>query len=335
MEGNCGCSSRTAECAACPEDCGNLVPFSNLLNLPTNFCPGSSTGWQNLRISAQPYLQCILEPCVVKNAQLVYTDPCAETHEIENYRARAIRARVFGSIEYIISAQSTASEVSGETASVSDFYTVHVNRVLEFLNESDISKASVIVDVQSLAFDTPAEVVYGGNHALKIMGAFALNLGYVENGSFENDFSGWTLCVPPGATAATVGCFEDYQPVDGCYFALLKTDGPGAYNIIRQDFYANAGDTLSGWAFFKTNDYLPYNDRCDVSLLSGGNVLATLFEASVSSVGDYGHTPWTRWEYTFAQSGLYTLKAEITNVGDSANDSFLGLDAIKLCIARE
>lgn len=332
MVGNCGHPGKTTECAARQGDCGNLVPFSNLLNLPSNFCPCDESGWQNLKISVEPYLQCTMEPCVIKDAHLVYTDPCEGTHDIENFVAHVTRARVFGSIEYIISAQSTASEVAGETASVSGFYTVHVDHVVEFIDDGNVTEASVIVGVQNLAFDTPAEYVYGGNHALRIKGEFVLNLGYVYNGSFENAFSGWTQSVPPGATAETVKVFQDYLPIDGCYFALLKTDGPEAYNIVQQDFYAGAGDTLSGWSFFRTDDYLPFDDRCDVTLLSGGSVLATLFQASASSVGDFGKTPWTRWEYTFTQSGLYTLKAEITNGIDAVGDSYMGLDAVRLDI---
>jgi hypothetical protein len=244
-----------------------------------------------------------------------------------------MQARVFGNIEYIISAQSTVSDVAGDTASVSGYYSVRVDRVVEFLDRN-ILQCSVIVNYQNLEFDNPATYVYGNSVALKIKGEFVLNLGNVKNGSFENDFSGWTQNVPPGATADTVMRYEDYYPVDGCFFALLKTDGPGAFNSVEQNFYANAGDTISGWAFFRTNDYLPFNDKCDVRILSGSAVLSTPFSASVSTVGNYGKTPWTNWKYTFTAAGLYTVKAEITNGIDSAVDSFMGLDAIQLISAQ-
>jgi len=43
--------------------------------------------------------------------------------------------------------------------------------------------------------------------------------------------------------------------------------------LLKQDFYADAGDILSGWSFFKTNDYMTFNDYSKVVLKSGDTVL--------------------------------------------------------------
>jgi hypothetical protein len=314
------------ECTVSGDDCSNIIQFANLLNLPASF----ASNWQNLRISVKPYLQCVLEPCIVNNAQLVFTDPCRQTHHLQKYVAPVKRARILGSIEYILSAQSADSDVPGEPASVSGFYSIPVNRSVSFIDDRDITQCSIIVNVQDLRFDDPPVYAYGQSEALRITGEFVLNLGFIRNGSFENGFLGWQQDVPPGATAETVMEFEDYVPIKGCYFALLKTDGPGSYNSIQQSFYANAGDSISGWAFFLTKDYMPYDDNSNIQILSGDTVLSTPFSASVSSVGDYGSTPWTHWEYTFPTTGIYTVRAEIANAVDSNYPSYVGLDAIQL-----
>jgi hypothetical protein len=116
------------------------------------------------------------------------------------------------------------------------------------------------------------------------------------------------------------------MPKTGSEFILMKTDGPGSYTTASRTFVAKAGETISGWAFFDALDYLPYNDNGQVTINSGGSVLATLFSASVSTVGAYGETPWTYWEYTFPSDGTYTLAAKVANAVDSEFDSYLGLD---------
>jgi len=119
-----------------------------------------------------------------------------------------------------------------------------------------------------------------------------------------------------------------YMPKTGPEFILMKTDGPGSYTTAARTFVAKAGETISGWAFFDARDYVPYNDNGQVTISSGGTVLATLFSASVATVGSYGETPWTYWEYTFLSDGTYTLEAKVANAFDSTLDSYLGLDVL-------
>src|SRR5207249_4183106 len=109
-----------------------------------------------------------------------------------------------------------------------------------------------------------------------------------------------------------------------------KTDGPGSFTTLSQTFTANAGDRITGWAFFDAADYMPYNDHAEVVITSSGGGSVTVFSFSVSAVGDYGQTPWTKWQYTFPSGGTFTIQAQLTNALDNNLDSRLGFDALKL-----
>lgn len=153
----------------------------------------------------------------------------------------------------------------------------------------------------------------------------------LANGGFETgDLSGWSLSVPPGGSAGATGSAFGYGPVDGSYFALLKTNGPGSYTTAAQTFTVNAGDKIAGWAFFKTGDYWPYNDNAHVAIWQGSTHVATVFLADVGIVGDNGSTPWTYWEHIFTAGGTYTVQARVANAFDSGFDSYMGLDAAVL-----
>jgi hypothetical protein len=153
----------------------------------------------------------------------------------------------------------------------------------------------------------------------------AVDIG--TSGFESGDLSGWYTQIPIGGSASATTSHSTYEPKGGDYFALLKTDGPGLFTSIAQPVYAAAGDTISGWAFFDTGDYLPYNDQAEVRIWSGNTLLDTVFYADTAMVGDYGQTPWTRWEYVVPSDGHYTVEARITNSLDSIYDSFMGLDA--------
>jgi hypothetical protein len=163
----------------------------------------------------------------------------------------------------------------------------------------------------------------------------------ITNGSFETgDFSGWNVTVPPGATARVVTEYDSphpppatYSAKQGNYFALLMNGQQNVYTIVSQPFHVSGvGVVISGWSFFKTEDYLPFDDesKVEITVNSGPQILATLFQAKVSTVGNYGGTPWTYWSYAFTSDGDYTIQARITNIGDSAVPSYLGLDAVSV-----
>jgi hypothetical protein len=102
---------------------------------------------------------------------------------------------------------------------------------------------------------------------------------------------------------------------------------------MSQTFSATTGNVLSLKAFFKTDDYLPFNDNSYINLLDSGNTLiATLFAADVAHVGNLSGTPWTALSYTFLSSGDFTLEFGVANQvdNDSGFSSYLGVDQISV-----
>lgn len=152
------------------------------------------------------------------------------------------------------------------------------------------------------------------------------------NGSFEAGFTSWTKYIPSGGNAWVVTQYLDsiinYYPVEGSYFAKLKTDGPGSYTTLSQSIFLNTGDVLSGWAAFDANDYLPFNDNAWVKIYNSiGALVVTPWYDSVSEVGNHGNSNWTYWEWAATTSDTYTLKLGIANGGDYGWDSYALFDA--------
>ncbi len=166
----------------------------------------------------------------------------------------------------------------------------------------------------------------------------------LENPSFETgDLSGWNKDISGGGYIdarqshnSGYPNYVTYSAEDGTYFAWLMTPpGAGFYTTLSQTFDAKAGNKISGYAFFDTWDYLPYNDNAYVRIIdSGGTVVDTVFSKSVSDVdvGNWGETPWTYWEYTFSAEGTYTVEAGVANYLLPGVPSFLGLDGVVLTV---
>jgi hypothetical protein len=154
-----------------------------------------------------------------------------------------------------------------------------------------------------------------------------------EEGGFEiGDFTGWTQTIPVGGAAQVVGSHTGYYgtpytSVQGNYFALLKTDGPGSYTSIQTTVFLYAGQTISGWAAFDSWDYLPFNDNAAVRILnSPTSVIATPWYSDVGIVGDYGDGLWTEWDWTALTDGNYVIEYRIANALDSILDSYALFD---------
>jgi len=144
-------------------------------------------------------------------------------------------------------------------------------------------------------------------------------VGLTNPGFETGNTSGWS-----GSGFVTTE-YQGYTAPDGNYFATVMAGC--ATNTLAQTFTARAGQTLTGWSFFKANDYLPYNDSGAVRLsIAGGGTTATVFSSSIGQVGSYGGTPWQRWTYTVPADGQYTISASSTNSWDCANPSAVGLD---------
>jgi len=134
--------------------------------------------------------------------------------------------------------------------------------------------------------------------------------------------------------------------------ALLATSGYQLSDAskISQHFEASNGDKVSGWAFFRTENYAScaaanddniddraYDDKGQVVITSAsGTTVATPFEQSVRTVDppeSGGNSGWRYWEHTF--SGLtgteqFRIEARVqNNAWLNGGVSRIGLDDVK------
>jgi hypothetical protein len=161
------------------------------------------------------------------------------------------------------------------------------------------------------------------------------------NGGFETgDFTGWTVVLTGGAanivsihtgqTASGPNGYN-YAPVTGNYFARVKTDGPGNFQLVSQSLFLSVGSKLAGYAAFDYGDYHNFNDMARVEILDSANVVvATPWQVQGNDVPNYSDGPWTGWAWTAATAGTYTLRYSIANSLDSNLDSYALFDATVL-----
>lgn len=177
--------------------------------------------------------------------------------------------------------------------------------------------------------------------SVAIFGAGAsADAGTITNGGFEDgDLTGWTALPTakvgvvqsvPGPWFKSSVSTNPIKPFEGTYFAQLITGDADVYTMLSQTFSASVGDVLSFAAYFATTDEPGHNDAGYVKLKGDGGFEQILFSADQSQVGQFGWTDWTTASYTFASGGNYQIEAGVTNAGDAAFDSQVGLDAVKL-----
>lgn len=157
----------------------------------------------------------------------------------------------------------------------------------------------------------------------------------IVNGGFETgDFTGWTVTIPSGGEALVVTDHvgdnsSTYLPVEGTYFARLKTDGSGSSTTIKQTVLVGAGERLFGWAAFDYQDYDPYNDYAYVQILDAlGSVIATPWAEYGLDHPNYWDGPWTFWSWTSSVSQTVTVVLGIANEGDDQCDSYALFDGV-------
>jgi len=170
-------------------------------------------------------------------------------------------------------------------------------------------------------------------------------LAAASNGGFETGtLSGWaTYNAPNGglvwiaqqlvAQNSSGTPIATYNAKEGLYFAALYPGDAGVYTTISQNCTVGAGDTISGWALFISEDETPYNDNGQVVVLnSSGIELATLFTASVQSLGGImgNSTGWTNWTYTFPAAGNYTIEARVMNGVAAGYPSMMAIDGVTI-----
>lgn len=148
-------------------------------------------------------------------------------------------------------------------------------------------------------FMMAAMVIFG---AANLANAAIVNLGF-ETGNYN----GWTIAGSGNATV--VGSYLDgnryqYSPPDGLYF--LKLDSPSGSISAYQNFSANSGDKISGWAGLYTGT----SGGLSLTLMISGYAYPLLTLTSDT-------TGWVPWSWTAPGSGPYTL--QYTLIGSSTS----------------
>ena len=175
--------------------------------------------------------------------------------------------------------------------------------------------------------------------------------GAIENGSFEDGFTGWEVSGYSWETAPIfVANFRSaetgvtVEPVDGSNVAVLKSGDAifhsAQYTEMSQEITFEAGDVLSGSYFFATNDYLRWNDFAKVTLepLSIEGDILTLAYKDVAAVGDYcSMTGWGTFEQKFdiSNAGKYKLTFRVEDFEDYLWSSYLVIDDVKVTSVPE
>lgn len=166
----------------------------------------------------------------------------------------------------------------------------------------------------------------------------------IENGSFESGMADWVLKYNGGTIQAVThhdgvapSGYTDpmsWDPTHGDYFALLCAGDRNKLVSIRQSFsLAEPGQLCFDW-FFDSGQgecqLLRYDDTAGGALDE-----EVLFKIKASCLPDpWGATPW-RSECIALAPGSYTLKFGVKNVRDDNNDSYLGIDRVRVRVIPE
>lgn len=184
---------------------------------------------------------------------------------------------------------------------------------------------SNIVQTDSMVASIVMEVVQSRHNPVN---PWESTITPLVNGGFETgDFTGWTES--HSNLSSVVNSFGAFTAKEGTKFALLETGAQNVYTTVSQDIVLEAGQTIGGWAAFKTNDYLPYNDNAMAQIIvtSSNTVVSTPWQKDVSIVGNHGYADWEAWSWTATTAGTYTIELKVRNVGDGMVDSYGLFDA--------
>ncbi len=140
---------------------------------------------------------------------------------------------------------------------------------------------------------------------------------------------------------------EGLKPIEGQSFVVLSSGDflPEPWLAsIQQYVYAYSGQTISGYYFFGTADYIPYNDYATIELIPFDSNSAldeiTLVYIDVSDVDEDPRDNdgksiegWEYFEHTFSPSeaGGYQLIIAVTDMKDFLYPSYLAVDDMTLC----
>lgn len=175
-----------------------------------------------------------------------------------------------------------------------------------------------------------------------IFGGASPSHAAIINGDFSTgNFTGWqtigntsvidnhaVISNSSSISSSSIESFLGLQP------GSLNAVGNGNVttgSAIKQPFAAQAGDVLSFDWKFGTNDYFPFNDFSFVSIVSSVTKLADVVSLKGTAFNtNFAETPFTTFSFTIPTTDTYTLGLGAVNVTDSAVESTLRVNNVKL-----
>ena len=154
-----------------------------------------------------------------------------------------------------------------------------------------------------------------------IMLAAAPALAGPTNLGFEDaTLSGWN-----GNGAMVTSDLGVYTAHEGVLFGAVTAGiDMDVFSTLSRSFNLKAGGTISGYAGFQANDYIPYNDSAYVKVND-----TNLLYWDVAGVGDYGASGWTFFNFVAPTDGIYTLELGVANHVDNGLDSQAVIDGVQ------
>jgi len=116
-----------------------------------------------------------------------------------------------------------------------------------------------------------------------------------------------------------------YTAHEGVLFGAVTAGlGMDVFSTLSRSFNLKAGGTISGYAGFQANDYVPYNDSAYLKVND-----TNLLSWDVAGVGNYGASGWTFFNFVAPTDGTYTLELGVANHGDNGLDSQAVIDGVQ------
>jgi hypothetical protein len=140
------------------------------------------------------------------------------------------------------------------------------------------------------------------------------------------------------------------EPYEGDYLALLSTESnlprdEIGYAKLSQEITIQGGERISGVFFFGACDYLPFDDYAEIRLMPDpntmpdpNNIMLAKISISTPGIGSFASTEgWEYFEYVFSEqeAGKYTLVLGVYDELDLVWNSYLAVDALRLCQAPD
>ncbi len=139
------------------------------------------------------------------------------------------------------------------------------------------------------------------------------------NGGFETgDLSGWTITAGDITRYGLGGTGSPPLPKEGDYFAWLTAD-VAPYTNLSQEIFLQAGDMLSGWAYYDRG--IISDQEAYVAIYKDAMLVETPWHRSAA-----GSTEWEQWTFTAAEAGLYILYLGITESSGAVMHSMAYFD---------